>query len=214
MENNIYYIVVSCAIFFCGLVPTLLTLWLNERVKGSVQSSFNKSLEELKKEHSKEVSQFQTELNHLKSKENFKFTKLHERRFEVLQKTFEHLITNLSLLSSHTSVYKFTPDGENFEENEKKASEQYKDAHNKFLEYFSFNSIYFDRETEALLLSFFQETAEIFHTYNQRQIMKSMGDKLDREDNLKSIMVYKKIPEIIYPLKKQIETKFRELLGE
>lgn len=176
-------------------VPALVAIGL--------KSSFDTKLENLK-----------SDLNYLKGKENFKFTKLHERRFEVLQKTFEHLITNLNLLSSHTSPLKFTADGENFEENEKKASEQYRDAHYEFLKYFSFNSIYFDKETEALLLSFFKETAEIFHTYDQRQIMKSMGDSLDREDNLKSIMVYKRIPEIIYPLKKEIEIKFRELLGE
>lgn len=176
-------------------IPALIAIGL--------KSSFDEKLENLK-----------SDLNHLRSKENFKFTKLHEKRFEVLQKTFEHLNTNLNLLASHTSPFKFTPEGQSFDENEQKASMQYRDAHNEFLKYFNFNSIYFDKETEALLISFFRETGEIFSTYDQRQIMKSIGDSLSREENLKSIMVYKKIPEIIHPLKKEIETKFRELLGE
>lgn len=209
---EIYIIIIAG--FVCTLIPTLITLWLNEKVKGGVQASFNKSLEEVKKEHSKELSQFQTELNHLKAKENFKFNKLHEKRFEVLQKTFEYLNNNLNLLATHISPFKFTPDGQNFDENEQQASKQYRDAHNEFLKYFKFNSIYFDEETESLLNSFFQESGDIFNAYDQRQIMKSMGDSLDREGMLNSAMAYQKIPEIIHPLKKEIEVKFRKLLGE
>ncbi|WP_291103967.1 MULTISPECIES: hypothetical protein [unclassified Flavobacterium] len=201
-------------VFVIGLVPTLLTLYLNERVKGSVRNSFDEKLEQLKKEHSKEISQFQAELSYLKSKENFKFTKLHEKRFEVLQKTFEYLNNNLNVLATHISPFKFTPDGQNFDENERQASKQYRDAHNEFLKYFKFNSIYFDEETESLLNSFFQESGDIFNAYDQRQIMKSMGDSLDKEGLLNSAMAYKKIPEIIHPLKKEIEIKFRKLLGE
>ncbi|WP_119789635.1 hypothetical protein [Flavobacterium anhuiense] len=176
-------------------IPALIAIGL--------KSSFDVKLENLK-----------SELNYLKAKENFKFTKLHEKRFKVLEKTFEYLNTNLNLLASHTSPFKFIPEGESFDENEQKVSKEYRDAHNQFLKYFNSNSIYFDKETEVLLLKFFQETAEIFNAYDQRQIMKAMGDSLDREENLKSIMAYKKIPEIIHPLKKEIEIKFRELLGE
>jgi hypothetical protein len=201
-------------VFVSGLVPTLITLWLNERVKGSVQNSFNKKLEELKKEHSKELFQFQAELNYLKSKESFKFTKLHEKRFKVLQESYKYLNNNLNLLGKHISPIKFTPDGENYDENEQKASKQYRDAHNEFLQYFNFNAIYLDKETEALLISFFKESGEIFNDYDKKQIYKSMGEKLEREENLASVFAYKKIPEIIHPLKKKIEIKFRELLGE
>lgn len=82
------------------------------------------------------------------------------------------------------------------------------------MKYFEFNSIYFDEETESLLNSFFKESGDIFNVYDQRQIMKSMGDSLDKEGVLNSVMAYKKIPELIEPIKKQIEIKFRELLGE
>lgn len=199
MENYIIFIVG----FICTLISTLITLWLNERVKGSVKNSFDEKL-----------SQFQIELNHLKTKENFKFTKLHEKRFEVLQESYKYLNNNLNLLGTHISPFKFTRDGEDYDENEKKASNEYRDAHNEFLQYFNFHSIYFDEETEMLLRSFFQESGEIFNAYDQRQIYKSMGEKLEKEDRLASAFAYKKIPEIIHPLKKEIETKFRKLLGE
>ncbi|WP_035690525.1 hypothetical protein [Flavobacterium sp. F52] len=206
--------IIFVVVFLGGLVPTLITLWLNEKVKGSVQNFFNKKLEELKKEHSKELSQFQAELNYLKSKENFKFTKLHERRFDVLQKTFEYLNNNLNLLASLTAPFKILPHGQNYDESEQLASQKYREAHNEFLKYFNHNSIYFDEETEALLLNFFRESGNIFNAYDQKQIYKSVGEKLDREGHINFANAHKKIPEIIHPLKKQIETKFRELLGE
>lgn len=198
----------------CGLVPTLITLWLNERVKGSVKNSFDEKLEKLKKEHSKELSQFQMELNYLKSKESFKFTKLHEIRLDVLQRTFQYLNENLRLLNSYISPFKFIPKDTDFDENEQLLSQQYRNAHNEFLQYFKFNSIYFDEEIESLLNSFFQESGNIFDLYDKRQLMKSMGENLEREELLNSTMAFKKIPEIIHPLKKEIEVKFRKLLGE
>lgn len=201
-------------VFICGLVPTLLTLYLNEKVKASVKNSFDEKLEKLKKEHTKEISQFQTELDYLKSKENFKFTKLHEKRLEVLQNTFQFLNENLNLLASYISPIKFIPDGKDYDENEKLASQAYRDAHNNFLKYFNFNSIYFDEDIENSLNNFFKESSEIFNLYDKQLIYKSMGEQLDRKDRLASALAYKKIPEIIYPLKKEIETKFRKLLGE
>ncbi|MFA9191242.1 hypothetical protein AAGV28_07655 [Flavobacterium sp. FZUC8N2.13] len=211
MEDIIINILIA---FVCGLIPTLLTLYLNERVKGSIKNSFDEKLEQLKKEHLKEISQFQTELSYLKSKENFKFTKLHEKRFEVLQKTFQFLNENLSLLSTYISPIKFTPNGTDFEENEKLASQEYRDAHNKFWKYFKFNSIYFDEDIENSLNNFFKESSEIFNLYDKKLIYKSMGQELDRKELFNSTMAYKKIPEIINPLKKEIEIKFRKLLEE
>jgi hypothetical protein len=191
-------------------VPALISIGVTAYAK----SNYDKKLEKVKLRNAKKLSDFQSEINTLKSKENFKFTKLHEKRLEVLQKTFQHLNENLSLLSQYISPVKFTPDGEDFDEREQKLSQQYRDAHNIFLNYFNYNVIYFDEEIENLLRSFFNESGEIFNLYDKKIIMKSMGEKLDRKEMLESAFAYKKIPEIIYPLKKEIEIKFRKLLGE
>lgn len=194
---------------FMGL-PALISIGVTAYAK----SNYDKKLEKVKLKNAKKLSDFQSEINTLKSKENFKFTKLHEKRLEVLQKTFQHLNENLSLLSQYIAPVKFTPKGEDFDESERKLSQQYRDAYNIFLNYFNYNVIYFDEEIETLLRSFFNESGEIFNLYDKKLIMKSMGEKLDRDDMFASTMAYKKIPEIIYPLKKEIESKFRKLLGE
>jgi len=138
-------------VFITGLVPTLIALWLNERVKASVQNSFNKRLEELKKEHSKELSQFQSELNYLKSKESFKFTKLHEKRFEVMAETYKYLTDALFKLRVYVSPVKGILSNKTPEEINHMQHMNYTQAHDKLYEYYSFNKIYFNDEIEELL---------------------------------------------------------------
>ena len=131
-------------IFVCSLVPTLITLWLNGKVKGSVQNSFNKKLEEVKKEHSKELSEFQAELNHLKSKENFKFTKLHEKRFEVLAESYKKLAKALSMFRIYINPVKVIPPDKTADYINHMQYTNFTEAHNKFYNYFNVNKIYFD----------------------------------------------------------------------
>jgi hypothetical protein len=182
----------------CGLVPTLLTLWLNEKVKGSVQNHFNKSLEEVKKEHSKELAQFQIELNNLKSKENYKFTKLHEKRFEVLEKTYYYINETSELLKFYVFPLEVTLAGKTKE----MLSEDFVKSIDHFEMHFKYNSIYFDERIEKLLRDFFNQSVLIFATYGKNESV---------DDNLHSIKEFNKNLE---PIKKQIEIKFRELLGE
>ncbi|MBX9808275.1 MAG: hypothetical protein K2X95_10820 [Flavobacteriaceae bacterium] len=68
-----YYFIVNLIVY--SIIPILVALYVTERVKGSVKNSFDRKLEEVKKEHSLEIANFQTELNSLKAKENFKFTR-------------------------------------------------------------------------------------------------------------------------------------------
>lgn len=205
---------------FLGL-PALFTLYLTERVKGNLKNSFDKKLEEFKNENSKEIegikkensieiSGFQTELNHLKSKENFKFTKLHEIRLKVLAKTYQLLNENLVLLEGYTSPTKIIPDGKTFDESEKEFSLRYKEAHNKFIRYFNHNAIYLSEDMEKLIRNYVASSAKIFDTYD----LKLHYPKSDAKVLHEVYLVYRKIPEIIYPLKKELEVKFRELLGE
>ena len=198
----------------CTTISTMVTLFITERIKGSVKNSFDEKIEDVKKEHSKEISQFQIELNHLKSKDNFKFTKLHEKRLEVLQKTYQYLNENLTSLSRYIAPAKIIPDGIDYDESEIKLSLSYRENYNEFLNYFNYNVIYFDEETETLLRTFFNESSTIFDTYDKLQIMKKMNVKPEGKEFLSAGFAYKKIPEIIAPLKKKIEDKFRVILGE
>lgn len=144
-EVDLYYKIIA---FICVAFPSLITLYLNERIKGEIKNNFDQKIETLKQAHSLELSKFSIDLNSLKTKENFKFTKLHEKRMDVLQITYAFLIDTMNTLNQYIYPIKEINDGESFEENEKKLHENYRTIQNEFAHYFAKNRIFFDDETE------------------------------------------------------------------
>lgn len=195
-----------------SIIPTLAALYVTEKVKGSVKNSFDKKLEDLKKEHSIEIANFQTELNSLKAKENFKFTKLHEKRLEVLQKTYEYINKYLMLLA----FYLVPNDEKDNKINDSKLfnNEDFLKAHNEIWIYLNQNLIYFDEEIEELLKSYLAQTLVLFSNYERKRIKLMNADIKDSNIFENPDLVFSQIPKIILPIKKQIEIKFREILGE
>lgn len=206
------YQIIIIVLFLCSLIPTVITLFITEKVKGSIKNSFDKKLEILKKEHSIEISKFQTELNSLKAKENFKFTKLHEKRFIVLENTYKFLNETLKSLNQYVTPFKQDALGKPFNENEDKLLEKYQIAQNKFVNYFLDNKIYFDDEIEKLIDNFISENINVYNDYNENHILKKITETINPETRKRAILAYKKIPERIIPIKFQIEKKIKELL--
>lgn len=200
--------------FVCGLVPTLLTLWLNEKVKGSVKNSFDEKLEVLKKEHSKEISQFQSELNYLKSKENFKFTKLHEKRFEGLSEIYSYLSQLLELLHIYRVSIKNQQSTNSDSIEIANAQNSFINTYAESTKYISRNMLFFDDKTEEMLINYMIHCRDFFNTYDQYKHMQ----EINKEDNLGFTFnfdsEYQKLEKLIFPLKKEIETEFRKFLGE
>lgn len=190
-------------IFKNSIIPVLITLYLTERVKGSVKNSFDKKLEDVKKGHTIEISRFQTELTHLKSKDNFKFTKLHEKRLIVLEKTYMYINIASESLKMYVSQISRIISNSPFDDNEDEfLKDEFVKIIDEFTLYFNHNRIYFDETVENLLQEFFTESILIFAVHFREGVA---------DDNLFSL---KQLNEKLLPIKKQIEIKFRELLGE
>ncbi len=185
-----------------SIIPTLIALYVTEKIKGNIKIFFDKKLEELKMEHSKEISQFQSELNYLKSKESFKFTKLHEKRLEVLERTYYFINETSEALLTYVSPLKLGVNENVVTEMDKLLSDDFIKTFDEFIVYFKHNCIYFDEEIEQLLKKFIKEALFIFATYGKNESAK---------DNMFSI---KELGKNLDPIKKEIEIKFRELLGE
>ena len=198
---------------FVGL-PALFTLYLTERVKGNIKSIYDRKLEEIKKENTKEISQFQSELNYLKSKENFKFTKLHEKRFEGLAEIYSYLSQLMELLHIYSASIKN-------QKNNDVDSIEIANAQNSFIntyaestKYISRNMLFFDDKTEVMLINYMIHCRDFFNTYDQYKYMQEINkeDKLGFTFNFDS--EYQKLEKLIFPLKKEIEKEFRKFLGE
>ena len=193
-------------------VGTLLTLYFTEKVKGKVKIGFDKKLQEIKKEHNIELSKFQAEINALKSKENFKFTKLHEKRFSVLEKIYKLLNKTLAELNFYISPVKSTPNGMTFDENEDNLQLNFTNAHNEFALFYSDSKIYLDKNITSLIDNYLNEIGQVYNDYSQNHFLRKLGDRPDPKIHMTAYTAYKKIPEKIMPIKKQIEESFRELL--
>lgn len=200
-------------LFICSVLPTLITLYITEKVKGTIKNSFDKKLEQVKRDHSLEISKFQTELSSLKAKENFKFTKLHEKRMVVLEDTYKYLNEDLNKLNKLVAPFKSFNQETTFEENEKVLFENFTTAHNKFASYYSDNKIYFNEQLEKLIDSYNMETINVYNDYSQNHFLKQVGE-FDKDTSVKAAIAYKNIPEKIVPIKKEIEKRFKELLEQ
>jgi hypothetical protein len=205
-------LLILIGLFIYSSITTLITLVITEKVKGSIKNSFDLKLESIKIEYLKEISKFESELNALKAKENFKFTKLHEKRMEVLELSYKYLNESLNHLYQLVSPLKDSH-GLTFEENEKNLFQKFRNSQNQFTSYYSNNRIYFDEELEKLIDSYNDETTEIYYDYSEKHFMKQIGE-FDRETSIKARQAYEKIPGKIVPIKKEIERKFKKILEQ
>lgn len=195
-----------------SIIPTLIGLYVTEKVKGNVKNNFDKKLEKLKQEHSKDITQFQAEINALKTKENFKFTKLHEKRLVVLENIYKLINKASKELSIYVSPVKFISQDTKFEDYENNLQMNYANAHNEFVSYFNDNKIYLNETVIGLIENYLNEVSEIYNDYSANHMLKNMGDNSNVEIRTKAFTAYKKMPEKVNPIKKEIENKFREIL--
>ncbi|MFC6267114.1 hypothetical protein [Frigoriflavimonas asaccharolytica] len=193
-----------------SVIPTLIGLYITEKVKGNVKSNFDKKLENLKKEHNIDITKLQADINALKTKENFKFTKLHEKRLIVLENIYKLLNNASKELSVYVSPVKFTPKDTKFEEYENNLQLNYINAHNEFVSFFNDNKIYLT--VIELIENYLNQVSEIYNDYSTNHMLKKMGDNSNVEIRTKAFTAYKKMPEKVNPIKKEIEKKFREIL--
>lgn len=193
-------------------VGSLITLYMTEKVKGKVKDSFDTKLEELKRDHSIEITRFQTEINSLKTKENFKFTKLHEKRFLVLEESYKLLNKTVSKINQYISPVKSIPENITFTQNEDNQQLEFLEAHKNFTNHFVDNRIYFNQELEALVENYVSEIGEIYNDYSQNHFLTKMETQPDREIRMTAFSAYKKVSEKLLPIKKEIEKNVRNLL--
>lgn len=181
-----------------SVVSLFLNLWLNERIKASVNHHFKK-----------EISKFEKEIEVLKSKETFKFTKLHEKRLEVLEKTYSLLNSYYSSLNKFLIPFKVY-NSEEISDPNKKDYEEYVKAYENFNDYYLQKKIYYDVDLEKQIETFIKDSHKMTLQYTKYIFY----DKVDmnEEERINAMTSYKEVPKQILPLKEKLEERFREIL--
>ncbi|MFQ2998481.1 hypothetical protein [Elizabethkingia anophelis] len=198
--------------FIYSIIPTLITIIITEKVKGKIKSNFDAKLEEIKKKHNIETKKFEIEISALKSKENYKFTKLHEKRLEILENIYKKLNLQISELGKYVSPIKFFPENSTYEQNENILQENFINAHNNLVNYYYDNKIYLPKKIISLIDDYFKEISATYDPYAQNHNIIKMGEKPDVKSKKEGNLAYKNIELKVIPLQKEIETNFREML--
>ncbi len=192
-------------ILIYSTIPTLVALYVTERIKGNIKNSFDKQIEVVKKEHAIEIS---------------KFTKLHEKRLEVLADTYSYITRTIRLLHIYVSPLnssnnlELNSNDDVFDVNYvQKVGRQFQVLYDEFNVYFNENIIYFDEDTEKLLYDYFKSMADVFIISNSSNALLKMKTIQDIENKKTINLMFESLNKRVLPLKKQIEIKFRILLG-
>ncbi|GAA3776662.1 hypothetical protein [Flavobacterium ginsengiterrae] len=195
-----------------SIVPTVITLIITKITEGRIQSSFDKKLESTKKEHVLEISKFQSELDSLKTKENFKFTKLHEERFKVLKETYALLNKTRNDLGLFVAEIKLIPNNTTFEKNEERLHMNFIASNEEFVKYIDDNLIFFSDKLESMLAEFLEESFQISIDYKPNHPVNKLVFP-NREVKKNAVSSYQRLNDNIQPIMIAIRTEFRELLG-
>ncbi|MDQ8012950.1 MAG: hypothetical protein REI96_10910 [Flavobacterium nitrogenifigens] len=206
MEN------VLTTILSSSIVATLVAGIVTRITEGRIQSTFDKKLESVKKEHTLEIAKFQSELDLLKAKENFKFTKLHEERFNVLKKTYALLNKNRNDLSLFVAEIKIVPSNTTREKYEERLHMNFIASNEELVEFIDDNLIFFSGNLESMLAEFMEVSFQISVDYTPNHPINKLVFP-NREVKENTVSAYQRLNDNIQPLMIAIRAEFRELLG-
>lgn len=142
------------------------------------------------------------------SRDGFKFTKLHEKRLEVLAKTYEYINEQIELLQDYvhpTSTTSYTDDVQ--------LDVKYKTLTAEFLVYFNSHAIYFDEKMETLIRDYFRESNSIYYDHFFSKNIADLNITKERSRATTDLNSFVEVHKKLVPIKTQIEKKFRILLG-
>lgn len=192
-------------------LTVLLNLWITERIKASIKSEFDTKLEFLKKDHQLEIAKFQSEIGALQHKNNFKFTKLHEKRMEVLETLYSQINNCHFAIHIYVHPMKQIPPGTTYETLNEELYQRFANSYNELATFFENNKIYFDDELEEMIGKYISGVNEIWTDFQEDIFLKEYNSRTT-DSMKKAATAYKKVESVISPIRTEIKSRFRILL--
>jgi hypothetical protein len=200
--------------FICLLVIAFAVLYLRTLIKQSVESEvksvYDLKLEQFKadltRQNSVEVEKLRSQLSTTAAERHLRFSKLHERRAEVIAKTYE-LVTELH--RAMLSYVNYAQTGATTDDERRKTAT---DAYNSLLKYFPPNAIFLPKVTaqkvDELRLLYMKNFIQFFYGV-ENEATRAAADHTkrwveisDRVENLNATVVA------------ELEVELRQLLGD
>lgn len=114
MRNDFIIQIISSAsvsVLLSGLLVWIARFWLSERLKNSIKHEYDQKLEahkvQLKAQADIEVEKLRSQLNILAAEHEIQFTRLHEKRAEVIAETYALLKNLYSRIQDYVAYFEF-----------------------------------------------------------------------------------------------------------
>ena len=209
--NNFIIQLISSATVV-GAVAAILTFgtktWLSERIKGSIKSEYDEKLEthkaQLKAQSDTEIERLRSQLRAASLEHEVRFSRLHEKRAEVIAETHALLRALYSNLSNYVKLTEW-----NGEPSKQEYFTALVKAHDEFRNHYTTRLIFFPKITATKLSAI---NTEFVRTANEFRLM--VEPKNTQNSTEKWVKLDKRVSQDINTSLEELETEFRRLLGD
>jgi len=189
-----------------AILVWLTKTWISERLRSSIKSEYDQKLEthkaQLKAESDVEVERLRSQLSISATEHQVRFANLHEKRGEVIAKTYSLLKELFNNLRDYIKIYETDKD-----KPKEQRREETIEAIKTFGDYVEPNIIFLPINTAEKLNNI---DAQLVDAFNEFVIKVERGK--DAGDNW--LTVVKRVGTEIPPAMRELENEFRRILGE
>jgi Mor family transcriptional regulator len=192
-----------------GLLIWLTKSWISERLKNAIKNEYDQKLEthkaQLKAQSDVEIEKLRSQLSILTTEHEVRFSRLHDKRAEVIAETYALLKELFVSLGEYVKI--FEPVGDVPKEERRNA---FMEAHKNFRSYYITRVIFFPKPTAIKLEEI---DSQIVKNFNEFVFGVEMVNK--RSDPTKKwLEIFDRVKGEIKTALSDLEDEFRRLLGD
>lgn len=190
------------------VVVLVLRSYISEKMKNAIKNEYDQKLEthkaELKAKSDIEIERLRSQLNVTAAERQIKFSRLHEKRAEIIAEAYSKLRELLFALNDYVKIYEMSggPPRE----------ERYKtliNTHRAFYDAYSLKLIFFPKAVADKLDSI---NKDCLVAGNEFRLFVDIGDHPDKTK--KWIAIVEAVEKKILSALRDLEDEFRQLLGD
>jgi hypothetical protein len=197
---------VSAAV--CGVLVWLFQLWISERLKGAIKAEYDQKLEthkaQLRAQSDIEIEKLRSQLSMAATEHQIRFSGLHDKRAEVVAKTYALLQRLYDTLGSYVNIVEFSGTLSRDERRQEAI-----DAHKAFIEYYPNHLIFLPKST-AEKINLINRL--LVNTYNDFYL--TIDRPIGSGDSSKWLEIYQRVGGEVKAALDGLEDEFRRLLGD
>lgn len=184
--------------------------WITERLKNAIKSEYDQKLEthkaQLKAQSDVEIERLRAQLSISATEHEVRFSRLHEKRAEVIAETYSLLKELFYRLGDYVKI--FEPAGDSPREQRRQAAV---DAHRAFRTYYTGRLVFIPKATATKLEAI---DFQLVKTFNEFVFGVDMASNTSTNTMDKWTKIFERVSGEIKNALSELEEEFRQLLGD